>query len=216
MLHVRPVLVVACTVATFALGACAKDVPTSPQAHQSAAADLSAGSLPSGERAFGQNSIEPAYDADTGTILYLQTPIKSPFPTHTSASAVSPLYLVEYPTGSTVGTLNCMGIPGNCPDHDGEVAGAAAQIMPDVYGDGAIGHDHIVDSPGRGKDFNVAWEVVEVLFTSKAAANQHLTTEPQIDSAVAHGQAIKVDLGFAFHCSITSATTYWHGTPVGG
>ena len=174
----RPALAAGCTVALLALGACAKDVTTSPQARPTASADLAAGSLPSGERMTGMTSVEPAYDADAGTILYLSTPIKSPFPTHTSSNAVSPLYLVEYPTGSTVGTLNCMGIPGNCPDHDAEVAGAAAQIMPSVYSDGAIGHDHIVDSPGRGKDFNVAWEVWEVVFTSKAAANEHLTTEP--------------------------------------
>jgi hypothetical protein len=81
---------------------------------------------PTGETMLGNSSIEPAYNADTGTILYLSTPVKSPFPTHTGASAVSPLYLVEYPPGTNFGVhLNCEGVPGNCPDHDLDVAGVA-------------------------------------------------------------------------------------------
>lgn len=173
--------------------------------------------LPTGERQLGRSAIEPAYNADTGGILYLGTPEKSPFPTHTSAHAVAPLYLVEYPPGSTVGTLNCMGVPGNCPDHDGLVAGVATSMMPDVYGTDPTlvpGHDHIVDPPGA-PDFNVAWEVVEVLFTSTAAANTHLTTDTAIEAAVDAGDAVEVDLGFAFHCAVISGAAYNRGTPIG-
>jgi len=165
----------------------------------------------------GNSSIEPAYNADTGTILYLKTPAGVPLPTHTNHHSVSPLYLVEYPPGSTVGTLNCMGLPGNCPDHDGLVAGVATSVMPNVYGtDPAAlpGHDHIVDPPGA-PDWNVAWEVVEVLFTNNAAANTHLTTDTAIGNAVANGDAIEVDLGFAFHCSVAPQSQYDMGTPVG-
>ena len=212
----RAALTITCTIALGALVACASDSPTAQHASRPAGDAVSAaGSLPSGERMFGQASVEPAYDADAGTILYLLTPIKAPFPSKAPDAARSPLYLVVYPAGSTVGTLNCMGVPGNCPDHDGEVAAVAMQANPAVYGNGVIGHDHIVDSPGRGKEFNVAWEVVEVVFTNAAAANQHLTTEAQINDAVTRGDAFKIDLGFAFNCSITSATTYWLGTPVG-
>lgn len=177
----------------------------------------SAAGLPSGEVQVGKSAIEPAYDADTGTIIYLKTPEKSPFPTHTSAHAVSPLYLVEYPPGSTVGTLNCQGVPGNCPDHDGIVAGVATGAMPSVYGtDPSLipGHDHIVDPPGA-PDFNVAWEVIEVLFTNKTAANTHLTTDAAIDQAVKSGDAIEIDLGFAFHCSVAPQSLYAKGSPIG-
>lgn len=176
---------------------------------------VAAGGLPTGETKLGQSLVEPAYNDATGTLVYLLTPTKSPFPTHTSPRAVAPLWLVEYPTGSTVGTLNCEGVPGNCPDHDGAVAGAAASIMPNVYGDGTIGHDHLVGVASSHEDFNIAWEVIEVLFTSKAAANNHLTTLAAIENAVANGDAIEVDLGFAFHCSVVSVATYNKGTPVG-
>jgi len=179
------------------------------------ASPVAASGIPTGETQLGTSLIEPAYNDITGNIIYLLTPEKSPFPTHTSNSAVAPLWLVEYPTGSTVGTLNCMGVPGNCPDHDGAVAGAAAGIMPSVYGAGTIGHDHLVAPPGHQGDFNIAWEVVEVLFTNKAAANTHLTTLAAVNTAIASGNAISVDLGFAFHCSVVPASAYNAGTPVG-
>ena len=184
------------------------------------AAPASSGSLPSGERLLGGGhvAIEPAYNADTGAIMYLLTPTGAPFPSKANAHAVSPLYLVEYPPG-TSGTLNCMGLPGNCPDHDGAVAGVATQVMPSVYGNdpAAIpGHDHIADPPG-GPDFNIAWHVIEVLWTDKAVTDDaitHLTTDGQIEDAVLNGYAIEVDLGFAFNCSVVSAATYAKGVPV--
>jgi hypothetical protein len=179
------------------------------------ASPVAASGIPTGETRLGQSLIEPAYDDISGNLIYLLTPTKSPFPTHTSTHAVAPLWLVEYPTGSTVGTLNCMGVPGNCPDHDGGVAGAAMGIMPGVYGEGTIGHDHLVAPQGREGDFNVAWEVVEVLFTNKAAANTHLTTLAAVNNAIATHNAMAFDLGFAFHCSIVPAATYNAGTPVG-
>jgi hypothetical protein len=108
-----------------------------------------------------------------------------------------------------------MGVPGNCPDHDGGVAGAAMHFMPDVYGAGTIGHDHLVAPPGHQGDFNIAWEVIEVLFTNKAAANTHLTTLAAVNNAIAHNDAQAFDLGFAFHCSVVSAAAYNRGTPVG-
>ena len=45
-----------------------------------AAGPARADALPSGERQRGRSAIEPAYNADTGKILYLGTPEKSPFP----------------------------------------------------------------------------------------------------------------------------------------
>jgi len=87
-------------------------------------------------------------------------------------------------------------------------------IMPSVYGGGTIGHDHLVAPPGHEGDFNIAWEVIEVLFTSKAAANTHLTTLAAVNNAIATHNAIAVDLGFAFHCSVVPAAAYNAGTPV--
>jgi len=181
------------------------------------ASPAAAGGLPSGERLVGQSAIEPAYDED-GNLIYLLTPTKSPFPTDTSSHAVAPLYLVIYPPGSSVGTLNCMGVPGNCPDHDGIVAGVATSLMPSVYGTNPAavpGHDHLVSDAASGGDFNIAWEVIEVIFTSSDAANHHLTTLAQIHGAVGSGAAIAVDLGFAFHCSIVPEATYAQGSPIG-
>jgi hypothetical protein len=175
-----------------------------------------ASGLPTGETKLGQSLVEPAYNDVTGSIIYLLTPDNVPNPTHTSSHAVAPLYLVEYPTGSTVGRLNCERVPGNCPDHDGAVAGAAAFFMPAVYGPGVIGHDHLVAPPGHQGDFNIAWNVIEVLFTSKPAANNHITTLAAINAAIASGDVKTLDLGFAFHSSVVSAAAYNAGTPIVG
>lgn len=170
--------------ALFAITGCASDSPTGPRdrpavALDAIAASSAAATLPSGERLVGRVAVEPASNAETGSLLHLLTPEKAPFPSKANAHAISPLYLVEYPPGSTV-------VPG---------------------------HDHIVDPPG-GEDWNVAWQVIEVLFTNAQAANSHLTTEAQIEQAVANGDAIEIDPGFAFNCSAVPAAVYWRGTPV--
>ena len=225
---------VALTVAT----GCATDSPTAPAVDSAAGAPTSIAAskpvslmpagVPTGERLVSKNvAIEPAYNADTGDLMYLLTPVKAPLPSHANSHAVSPLYLVEYPPGSTAagsGHFNCEGVPGNCPDHDGLVAGAAVKAMPSVYMDKdhpnevPPGHDHVADPPGK-PDFNIAWEVVEVVFTEKGladdATNTRLTTDTQIEAAKAAGDVIYVDLGFAFNCSVVPASLYWKGTPVG-
>jgi hypothetical protein len=166
----------------------------------------------------GQTSVEPVYDDMTGAVAYVATPIHVANPVHTNPRAWAPFYLPMYPTGATVGasaTLDCVGIPGNCPDHDGLVAGAAMAIMPSVYGGGVIGHDHLMAGPASGGDFNIAWEPVLVLFTSKAAANEHITTLAQITAALARHDVIEVPIPQAtFHCSVVPAVVYWNGTPV--
>jgi hypothetical protein len=169
---------------------------------------------PSGERQVGQSVVEPVYnDEQAGEIGYVMTPLQAPM--KASQSAWSPFYVPVYPIGSTVGTLLCQHTPAeNCPTHGDEIAGAAAQIMPAVYGDGVLGHDHLMDFPGAA-DWDVAWVPVLVLFTSKAAANEHLLTDDQIDAAVDRGDAIEVEVPQAtFHCQKVSSVVYAGGVPL--
>ena len=176
----------------------------------------SASSIPSGERVKGQSVREPVYnDEQAGTIGYVSTPMNAPNPVNANPHAWSPFFVPVYPMGSTVGPLLCQHVPQeNCPPHGDGIAAAAATIMPSVYGSGVLGHDHLMDFPG-GADFNVAWEPILVLFTSKAAANEHLLTDAQIDAAVDRGDAIKVPVpDLTFHCSRVSARVYELSTPL--
>jgi len=178
-------------------------------------------SVPTGERSFHGATLEPFYNAENaGQIGYLLTPGKAPM--KANPRAWSPLYIVVYPRGTTAAsTLNCMHYPAeNCPSHGDEVAGAAASIAAangwDTYDSGVLGHDHVGDFPG-GADFNFAWEPVLVLFTSAAAANEHLVTDTQIDDAVADGKAIEVELPqLTFNCAAVSGRIWSMATPVVG
>src|SRR5262245_16673924 len=180
-------------------------------------------SLPSGERFLGNASnghgavIEPAYDDATGALTYILTPTGAPFPSKANEHAVAPLYIVVYPATYPGWTLSCMGVPGNCPDHDGLIAGAATAIEPGVYGTdpGAVpGHDHLIGLANSGGDWNVAWHVFVILFTNSQAADTHITTRGQLNAALASGDAISVDSGIVFNCSAVSAAAYWRGAPV--
>ena len=212
---------------TLAAGCSSDAQPTSPSTSSMTAATASnkitsmAMTAPSGERMIGNSAIEPAYNADSGELMYLLTPAGAPFPAKSNPHAWSPLYMVVYPPGSTAaagGAFNCAGVPGNCPDHAGLAAGIAVANEPSVYGTdpGAVpGHDHVGDPPGK-PDFNIAWRVIEVVFTNSAAANTRLTTDTAIKAAIAAGDAIPIDLGIAFNCNVVPASLYWRGTPVGG
>ena len=175
-----------------------------------------ADTAPSGERTFGQTVVEPAYNDANGQLVYLSTPMH--VKVHPNfAHNVAPIYLPVYPAGSSIvsTTLNCQHTPvENCPDHGDAVAGAAAAIVPSVYGGGVLGHDHLVGIASTGGDFNVLWEPVIVLFTNAAAANEHIVTLDQINAAVARGDAILIDApSLTFNCSVVSAAVYNHGTP---
>src|SRR5919108_3639750 len=161
-----------------------------------------AGSLPSGERVVGKASIEPAYDDSTGNIVYLLTPDRlAPLnPSNpingVNSNAVAPLYLVVYPPG-TPGTFNCMGVPGNCPDHDAVIAGVATSVMGTVYGsdlNAVPGHDHLVGVARTGGDFNVPWHVYIELFTSPGEVT-HITTLAQLQAAWSSGAILTTSSG---------------------
>jgi hypothetical protein len=158
----------------------------------------------SGQRTFGQVTIEPAVDAATGNEIFLLTPNNVPQPSHAAQRAHAPLYLVLYPTASTLDahTLNCQ--PVNC-DH------AQTFAYP------LKGHDHLVGVPHTG-DFNVAWDVVIVAFTQQGfangAINDRILTLDQLNEALAAGDVITIGPVTSFNCSITSAATYLKGTPL--
>lgn len=180
----------------------------------------SAAGLPSGERVAGHVSIEPAYDDSNGAITYLLTPDKVA-PLNPSDplnglndNAVAPLYLIAYPP-ATAGTFNCMGVPGNCPDHGGVIAGVATSVRPAVYGtdpSAVPGHDHLVGLPRTG-DFNFAWHVYIELFNSKAAV-RHITTLSELRAAWSAGDLVQLDSGITFGCSVVSENTYLAARPI--
>jgi hypothetical protein len=184
-----------------------------------------AASLPTGEHAVGNTVIEPAYDDSTGTIVYLHTPnTLAPLGSHPfggNQHAAAPLYIVAYPAGVNL-TLNCMAVPGNCPDHDGVIATVATGLEPDTYGTDPTavpGHDHLVGKASTGGDFNVPWHVYVELFTSPSAVT-HITTLAQLQAAWTSGAVLTttsgmgVDTGITFICGIVSQFAYDHGSPV--
>jgi hypothetical protein len=177
-------------------------------------AAVSAASIPSGQRSLGQSIVEPVYDGDhAGDIDFVATPQgASPSP---SASATAPLYLPVYPTGSTVGALICPHLPiDTCPDHGPGIAALAQASRPATYGNGVLGHDHLATSVGS-PGFNVTLEPIVVLFTSTAAANEHLLTTAQIDAAVARGDAITVPLpGATLHAEHVPLRVWTLATPL--
>lgn len=158
----------------------------------------------SGQRAFGQVTVEPAIDYATGNEIFLLTPDNVPMPSHAAQRAHAPLYLVLYPEWSTLDadTLNCQ--PVNC-DH----------VQTFAYP--LKGHDHLVGMPHTG-DFNVAWDVVLIAFTPKGfadgAINNRILTLNQLNAALTAGDVLPIGPVTSFNCSITSATTYLKGTPL--
>lgn len=179
------------------------------------AAVAGAADAPSGERVFGRAVLEPAYDAaHAGREIYLLTPMNAP--TNANPRAWAPIYVPVYPVGSTAATTyNCRHDGGeNCPTHGDPIAGAAQAILPSVYGGGVAGHDHVLDAPS-GDDFNIAWEPVLVLFTSKAAANTHLLTDGQILAARDQGKVVLIDdPAHTFNCSVVPSGLYDRAVPM--
>ena len=156
----------------------------------------------SGQRAFAQVTVEPAVNLADGSEIFLLTPNKAPLPSKAADVATAPLYLPLYPASSTIPaeSLNCQ--PTNC-DH----------VQTFVYP--LKGHDHLVDVAPTG-DFNVAWDVILVVFTPQGfgdgAINTRILTQTQLDAAVAAGDVVEVGPVLTFNCSVTSMTTYLKGT----
>lgn len=183
---------------------------------------------PTGQVAFGRVTVEPAYDDMTGSLIYLLTPDKAPFPSKANSIATAPMYLPMYPTSSTVSLFNCL--PTNCDHVQVLPPGLVTSLgLQSVYPTGTIstkygsftgglvkGHDHLVGVAKTGGDFNVAWHVYLVLFTPQGVGNgtinQPLRTLQDVNAAIARGDAVgPIDSGIVFNCSITSEATYLRG-----
>ena len=181
---------------------------------------------PSGDCSVGHASIELAYDEATGNLVYVLTPDRlAPLGDNpingVDQNAAAPLYIVVYPPGAE-GIFNCMGVPGNCEDHDAAIAGIATWQMSGTYGTDPTavpGHDHLVGVAATGGDVNTLRLVYVELFTSKAAIT-HITTLAQLQAAwasdaidpTASGQG--VDTGITFVSAVVSSATYQAGKPV--
>lgn len=174
-----------------------------------------------GQHAFGQSTVEPAYDDATGNLIYLLTPNHAPFPSKANSVATAPMFIPMYPTNSTLTNFNCL--PDNC-DHLQVVPSPWVSFLglTSVYPDGTFtgglvsGHDHLVGVAKSGGDFNVAWHVYLVLFTdqgvSDGAINKRLVTLSDISSAVTAKDAVgPIDSGIVFNCSIVSQSVYQRG-----
>jgi hypothetical protein len=164
-----------------------------------------------GQRAFGKATVEPAVDDMTGDQVFLLTPDKAPFPSKAPDAGQAPLYLVAYPTNSTVSDpFNCT--PTTC-DH--------VQTVPvPWYPSGGLlkGHDHLVGISRTGGDFNVAWDVELDVFTEKGfgdgAINHRILTLKALNDAKANGDIMSIDTGIVFNCSSTSPVIYLRAKPL--
>ena len=164
-----------------------------------------------GMRAFGQVTVEPAINDANGQEVFLLTPNKAPFPSKAPEKAQAPLYLVAYPTSSTITEpFNCT--PTTC-DH--------AQSVPlSWYPSGGLlkGHDHLVGIASTGGDFNVAWDVELDAFTpqgfSDGAINHRIMTLDELNAAKRNGDIQGIDIGVVFNCSSVNIATYLKGTPL--
>ena len=170
-------------------------------------------SLPwySGQRALAGSTIEPAVDDMTGNQVFLLTPNKAPFPSKPPDAGQAPLYLVAYPTSSTItDTFNCT--PTNC-DH-------VPTVPVPWYPSGGLlkGHDHLVGIANTHGDYNVAWDVELDVFTEKGfgdgAINHRILTLAALNAAKANGDIMAIDTGIVFNCSATSPVLYLRGTPL--
>ncbi len=185
----------------------------------------------SGQRAFGQSTVEPAYDDANGSVVFLLTPNGAPFPSKSNPRAWAPMYIPLYPTTSTIDptTLNCQ--PTNCdhlnvlpfPAPDYVNGGATCEQFGFPAGACSLvaGHDHLVGIASTGGDFNVAWQVHLIVFTPKAfadgAVNRHLTTLDDLfgeDGVVTTGDAIEIPTAIVFNCNRVSERVYLKATPL--
>ena len=193
-----------------------------------AAFTIQANSQQTGQRFYGQVTVEPAVNDSDGSVVYLLTPNDAPFPSNADAAATAPLYLVVYPLSSTIPAdqLNCQ--PTNCdhanvlpfPNSDYGALTGKDKACTDFNGGNACssvkGHDHLVGIAPTQGDFNVAWSVKLVFFTpagfSSGKINERVTTLEQLTALWKAGDVMVAPTPILFNCSSTSERTYEIGT----
>jgi len=166
-----------------------------------------------GQRAFGKVTVEPAINDANGQQVFLLTPSKAPFPSKAPDAAQAPLYLVAYPTSSTITeAFNCT--PTTC-DHVPSVP--FLSWYPN--GGSLKGHDHLVGMANTGGAWNVAWDVELDVFTPQGfadgAINHRILTLDALKAAKATGDVAAIDTGIVFNCSSVGAATYLNAMPLG-
>jgi len=120
---------------------------------------------------------------------------------HALAQAAADIYAVFYPANHALWPST----PPLCNPCD----------HPGIGNDPRNYHDHVLDSipsdPGHG-EFNPLWHVFAILPANTSAATQAafaarlpMTSEAQVDAAIAAGVAREVDTGSYFLCSIVNA-----------
>jgi hypothetical protein len=199
-----------------------------------AATELTGPPFFSGQTAFGQATVEPAFDDVTGNIVFLLTPDNAPLPSNAPPAAQDILYLPVYPTASTVAAsdldcqpdncnhLNVLPFPNRNYDSDpGDLAGTSKACIDYNSGKPCTvykGHDHLAGVPSTGGKFSVAWHVELVLFTGKGftdgAIDTRITTLSQIDALVLSGDAVMAPTPIVFNCQVVPETAYNRGAPL--
>lgn len=194
----------------------------------------------SGQTAFGQVSVEPAFDDATGNVVFLLTPNGAPLPSKANSHAQDTLYIPVYPTNSTISPshLQCQTgeatNSGNCNhlqvlpffdphyDRNADDENGSSRACQDYNGGKPctvyLGHDHLIGVPKTGGAFNVAWAVKLVIFTptgiGDGAINKRITTLSDLDSLIVNKDVAIAPTPIVFNCSIVSQTVYERGAPL--
>ena len=158
----------------------------------------SVGGTPAPATVVGRPEYELAYY--NGTIVTMNH-ISVPQNPHALAHAAADLYAVFYPANHALWPST----PPLCNPCD----------HPGIANDPRNYHDHVLDSipsdPGHG-EFNALWHVLAILPANTLPATQAafaarlpMTSEAQVDAAIAAGVAREVDTGSYFLCSIVNA-----------
>lgn len=181
-----------------------------------------AAETPSGERVYDKQVLIPLYDWDTGKIMIGSTPVSCQYVDTCAPGAskvvpksdIQPFYLVVYPIGSKV-PIACHHVPADdCPDHGPLIAKGAEQLVPSVYGNGVLGHNHL-SAPVTSPDYRVIASPTLVLFKNRAAANELLTTRKQVMDAVKRGDAFLYPAPqYTFINFIVKSSLYDKGKPI--
>jgi hypothetical protein len=176
----------------------------------------------SGERIKLKQVLIPLYDWDTGKVIVGSTPVSCQYVDTCAPKAaktlpksqIQPFYLVVYPMGVDV-PVQCTHQPAdNCPDHGPIIAKGAMQLVPSVYGNGVLGHNHL-SAPLSSPEFRPFAAPVLVLFKNREAAKELITTKKQVMDAVKRGDAFLYPAPqFTFINFIVPSHLYDEGKPV--